>query len=352
MIVGCLQLIDDAQKEPDIRRQTELAMRAAMRGSELNRQLLAFARCQPLNPQPVRVTDLFSELEPALRSILGPKIVTQIECPDDAWWIRVDPEQLESAILNLARNSAEACNGRGNVTISISNVNSCPGNFDATDLDSDEPCECLRIAVQDDGCGMTTEVSKQAVDPFFTTRPDSNSGLGLSMVYGFARQSGGFLTVSGAEGHGASVEIFLPRHESPQTKAADRARKGVVPRGSERVLVVDDDANVLASASELVQDLGYDVARAENADAALQVLEASGADLVFSDVRMPGMTGFELAALVRERYPETRVLLTSGFTDHPVLPDGEYVDGFDFIPKPYRKQTLAERIRAVLDQTS
>ena len=101
-----------------------------------------------------------------------------------------------------------------------------------------------------------------------------------------------------------------------------------------------------------MRDLGYDVTKAADADAALQVLEASGADLLFSDIRMPGMTGFELASLVRKQYPEMRILLTSGFTDHPVLPDGEHVDGFDFIPKPYRKQNLAERIRAVLDQTS
>ncbi len=352
VIVGCLQLIDDGQNDAEVSNQIELALRAAMRGSELNRQLLAFARCQPLDPQPVRIYDLLRDIEPALRSVLGPKIATHIECPDDAWWIKVDPEQLENAILSLAANSAEACNGRGNLTISISNREACPTNRDATDVEAAEPCECLCIAVADDGCGMTAEVRKRAVDPFFTTKEHSSSGLGLSMVYGFARQSGGFLQIGGTEGRGATVEVFLPRHESPKTRATDRRNSGVVPSGSERVLIVDDDANVLASASELVRDLGYDVVKAGDADAALQVLEASGADLLFSDIRMPGMTGFELASVVQSQYPETRILLTSGFTDHPVLPDGESVDGFEFIPKPYRKQNLAERIRAVLDHTS
>ena len=352
VIVGCLQLIEDAHDDAESQHQIGLALRAAMRGSELNRQLLAFARCQPLDPQPIRVAELLSEIEPAVRSVLGPKIATRIESPDDAWWVKVDPEQLENAILSLASNSAEACNGRGNFNISISNAKECPVNFDATDVERTEPCEFLCIAVQDDGCGMPADVRKRAVDPFFTTKKDSNSGLGLSMVYGFARQSGGFMRIGGSKGNGALIEIFLPRHESRSTQAADRRRSGDIPRGSERVLIVDDDTNVLASASELVRDLGYNVTKAADADTALEILETSGADIVFSDIRMPGMTGVELASLVRRQYPEVGILLTSGFTDHHVQPDGEHVDDFDFIPKPYRKQNLAERIRAVLDQTS
>ena len=352
VIVGCLQLIDDAHDDAELGQQVELAMRAAMRGSELNRQLLAFARCQPLKPRPTRLAGLLDNVEPALRSTLGPKIVTRIDCPDDAWRVEVDREQLEHAILSLARNAAEACNGRGNVTISASNVEAYPSSFGATDPETGGPREYLLVAVTDDGCGMTPAVRKRAVDPFFTTSQNTNSGLGLSMVYGFARQSGGFLQLSSAEGEGTSVKLFLPRRESrPETFDAPQ-RDRIAPGGNERVLIVDDDKNVLTSVSELVRDLGYEVVSADSADAALQILERSGADLLFSDIRMPGMSGIELALLVRNEYPETRIILTSGFTNYRVLPDGEHVDGFDFIPKPYRKQSLAERIRAALDRTS
>ena len=151
-------------------------------------------------------------------------------------------------------------------------------------------------------------------------------------------------------GEVTSMNLFATRQQSSSTPFDERDQSRVAPGGSERVLLVDDDASVLASVTELVRGLGYEVASADSADAALRILEVSGADLLFSDIRMPGTTGLELARLVRNRYPETRIILTSGFSNHHVLPDGEHVDGFDFIPKPYQKRNLAERIRAALDQ--
>ena len=215
------------------------------------------------------------------------------------------------------------------------------------------PGAYIRICVSDNGSGMTKAIRESAMEPFFSTKPESiGSGLGLSMVKEFVSQSGGQLRLESKSGVGTRVSLYLPRSDDTRLRASTSNTAMADMTGDETVLVVDDCDDVRRSVSAVVSSLGYKVLRAASGEAALRLMRSESVDLLFSDIRMPGMTGFELASLVQDRHPEIRILLTSGFTDHPVGPDGAYVEGFDFIPKPYRKQNLAERIRSVLDQTS
>jgi len=317
-----------------------------MHGADLTHHLLAFAKRQSLAPEIVDVNKLLAAMAPLLRRSLGESLHVDFEHDDTLWPAKVDPVQLESAILNLSINARDAMGSDGKLT-----VTTCNCNRDTLDDQADPTLpggDYVRICVSDTGDGMSEEIRKSAIEPFFTTKQDTDgSGLGLSMVYGFVQQSGGHMRLDSESGRGTRVTLFLPRSYIAEDRCSTPVIRTVDPSGRESVLVVDDNDDVRKSVVKLVAKLGYDVREAANGDAALRILESANVDLVFSDVKMPGMTGFELASHAREKHPETRIVLTSGFSEPP--PIGEQPANVEFLPKPYNKRDLATKFRTTLD---
>jgi PAS domain S-box-containing protein len=321
------------------------AAAAADRGARLTQQLLAFARRQPLVPQPTNVALLVTDLADLLRNSLGERVAMQLRVTDDPWNARIDPGQLENAILNLAINARDAMPDGGTVTVEVANA-TLDRRYAALHPDV-TPGPYVLVAVDDTGTGMPPEVTAQAFDPFFTTKRDGKgTGLGLSMVYGFVRQSNGHIRLDSAIGQGTSVKLYLPRTMDPVAESPAEAVHA--PAGSERVLVVEDNDEVRHAVVDMLTGWGYRVVAAENPDVAAAILERdAGFDLLFTDVVMPGsISAIELAALAQRRRPEITVLLTSGYA-RDLIPMEDRPD-YPMITKPYRGEELMARLRSVL----
>jgi CheY-like chemotaxis protein len=321
------------------------AAAAADRGARLTQQLLAFARRQPLVPQPTNVARLVTDLADLLRNSLGERIAMQLRVTDDPWNARIDPGQLENAILNLAINARDAMPDGGTVTVEVANA-TLDRRYAALHPDV-TPGPYVMVAVDDTGTGMPPEVAAQAFDPFFTTKRDGKgTGLGLSMVYGFVRQSNGHIRIDSAIGQGTSVKLYLPRTLDPVVETPAGAAHA--PAGRERVLVVEDNDEVRHAVVDMLTGWGYRVVAAENPDVAAAILERDAVfDLLFTDVVMPGsLSAIELAALAQRRRPEIAVLLTSGYA-RDLIPMEDRPD-YPMITKPYRGEELMARLRSVL----
>jgi len=346
VIVGNLQLIGEGDLDPETDSQVNTAYRAAMQGADLTRRLLAFARRQPLEPKVIDVGKLLFAMDPLLHRSLGKLMNIRMELADDLWLSKVDPAQLESAILNLAINSRDAMDGEGLLTIRTKNC-----AYGASGLREDPVLiagEYVCISVEDYGCGMSEEIRKAAVEPFFSTKDDKNSsGLGLSMVYGFVQQSGGHISLDSREAEGTRIDLYLPRSSELETSVEGLNGSAATPTGSEKILIVDDNSDVRRSAATILSKLGYETLEAPSGSEALEVLGAGPVDLVFSDIKMPEMSGLELAEKVRSQTPATEILLTSGFSDQS--PPGDKARSFEFLRKPYSRHELATRLRSILD---
>lgn len=325
--------------------RVQSATAAADRGARLTQQLLAFARRQPLAPQPTNVARLVGDLADLLRHSLGERIAVELKTADEPWNARIDPGQLENAILNLAINARDAMPDGGTVRVEVSNA-TLDRRYAALHPDVN-PGPYVLVDVSDTGTGMPPEVVAQAFDPFFTTKADGKgTGLGLSMVYGFVRQSNGHIRIDSAIGQGTSVKLYLPRTDDP---IVDAEQGELVPAsGSERILVVEDSDDVREAVADMLTGWGYRVETAENPDVAAAMLQKDAAfDLLFTDIVMPGtMTAVELAELAQKLQPGIAVLLTSGFA-RGLIPDYSR-SGYPMIPKPYGSDALASRVRAVL----
>lgn len=323
----------------------ESATAAAERGARLTQQLLAFARRQPLTPRPTNVAKLLSDLADLLRHSLGERTAIQLDVAADPWNVKIDPGQLENAILNLAINARDAMPEGGTVRVDVSNA-VLDRRYAA--LHSDVAAgQYVLVDVRDNGIGMPPEVVAQAFDPFFTTKRDGKgTGLGLSMVYGFVRQSNGHIRIDSAIGQGTSIKLYLPRTQDPIVDEAINAGEAVT--GSERILVVEDSEDVRHAVVDMLAGWGYRVEAAENPDVAAEILSKDVAfDLLFTDIVMPGtMTAVELAALARRVRPQIAVLMTTGFA-RDLIPEHTRA-GYPIIAKPYRGEELATKIRAVL----
>jgi CheY-like chemotaxis protein len=318
---------------------------AADRGARLTQQLLAFARRQPLAPQPTNVARLVRDLADLLRHSLGERITIALEIAAEPWNAKIDPGQLENAILNLAINARDAMPEGGTVTVEVSNA-TLDRRYAALHPDV-TPGPYVLVAVNDTGTGMPPEVAAQAFDPFFTTKRDGKgTGLGLSMVYGFVRQSNGHIRIDSAIGQGTSVKLYLPRTMDPVPDLSSDS--GGAQSGSERVLVVEDNDEVRRAVVALLSGWGYRVVAAENPDVAAAVLEKDSAfDLLFTDVVMPGsISAIELAAMAQRLRPGIAVLLTSGYA-RDLIPAMDRPD-YPIIAKPYRGEELMARLRSVL----
>jgi signal transduction histidine kinase/ActR/RegA family two-component response regulator len=335
----------------DERAQRQLAaMRhAAERGQSLTGQLLAFSRRQHLRPETLDVNALVRGFEPLIRRAVGENIVMETTIGEDPAVCEVDASQLETTLLNLAVNARDAMPDGGTLRIAVRRVEH---DTDLTIRHSDAtPGPWIVLSVDDTGVGMSREVLNRAFEPFFTTKePGKGSGLGLSQVYGFVRQSGGFVTLTSSVGAGTQLSIYLPPSEKPMTMP--RFVPPVEPETrvrSETVLVVEDDPAVLAVAIEMLTDLGYRVITASDAVGALEILRRGRpVDLIFTDVVMAGKTGVQLAEEAQALRPQIKVLLTSGYTGEALARHQPNHAEWPIIAKPFRQPELAASIRKIL----
>lgn len=346
VIQANLDLVKGAvHSDPALIARLNAAGAAADRGARLTQQLLAFARRQPLAPQPTDVAGLVRDLADLLQHSLGERVGMRLQIVSDPWNAKIDPGQLENAILNLAINARDAMPEGGAVTVEVSNA-TLDRRYAALHPEV-TPGPYVLVAVSDTGTGMPPEVAAQAFDPFFTTKRDGKgTGLGLSMVYGFVRQSNGHIRIDSAIGQGTSVKLYLPRTQDPVVDLTMDSTGA--PTGSERVLVVEDNDEVRRAVVDMLTGWGYRVVAAENADVAAVILERDPAfDLLFTDVVMPGaMSAIELAAMAQRLQPNIAVLLTSGYA-RDLIPVQERPD-YPMIAKPYRGDELMARLRGVL----
>jgi signal transduction histidine kinase/CheY-like chemotaxis protein len=322
---------------------------AAERGSDLTRSLLAFARKQPLMPRDIDIGQKIVGMEPLLRRTLGEHIECEFRLDENLWQASVDPGQLASALLNLVLNARDAMPSGGTLTVEVQNT--ALGETDVDVNGQARPGDYVMVAVTDTGTGMTAEVAGRAFEPFFTTKEvGKGTGLGLSMVYGFVQQSGGAMQIRSEPGHGTAVKLFFPRIGTPQASAAPSAGLQATPTGSETILVVEDDEMVRGYVEGELKALGYRVVTTPSAPAALEILRGpEKIQLLFTDVVMPGgMFGTELAKEAARLRPDLKILLTSGYTEHPV----DAIDGggreVRILNKPYRRHDLAATLRSVL----
>ena len=353
VILGNLQLLERrVVGNIGMTKKVATAKRAAVRGAELTRRLLAFARQQVLEPEVVAVDALVAGMEELITRSLGQYIEVAIHSDTELWPIEVDPGQLENCLLNLAINARDAMADGGELLIETRNAKLAAA--DLVEYPDVQPGEYVMLAVEDTGAGIDPQMLGQVVEPFFTTKEvGKGTGLGLSMVFGFAKQSGGHAQITSRPGEGTCVKLFFPRclREAPAADSAtEAAASQALPTGSETLLIVEDDADVRETAVAMLGELGYQTVAVGSPAAALEILGAEQpVDLLFTDVMMPGMRGTQLTAKARELRPDLKVLFTTGFTATGILQQEVLAPGADLIGKPYRAEDLAVMVRHVLD---
>ncbi|WP_227439724.1 PAS-domain containing protein [Methylobacterium sp. W2] len=353
VILGNLEFVRSKLGDEDAKLQTriERAAWAAQRGATLTGQLLAFARKQPLAPTPIDLAATMPDLVPLLRRTLGEHIEVRYVESAGLWPAMADPAQLESAVLNLALNARDAMPGGGRLTIELGNK--VLDREYAQHHSEVTPGDYAMLAVSDTGHGMTPEVVKRVFEPFFTTKPDGKgTGLGLAMVFGFVKQSGGHVKIYSEPGEGTTVKIYLPRAVGVVSVAGQRSVAPIeLPRGNATVLVVEDEPAVREIACAILSDLGYRVLEAADGEEALRVFGANTAavDLLLTDVVLPGkVRGRELAERITEMRPEVRILYMSGYTENSIVHHGRLDDGVRLIGKPFKREHLAVKVAEAL----
>ncbi len=328
------------------------AMGAVSRGSRLTGQLLAFARRQALEPRSVDLGRVIRDMTDMLRRTLGEQIEVEAVLAGGLWNTLADPNQVENAVLNLAINARDAMPNGGKLTLEVANAH-LDDAYAALHSEV-TPGQYVMLAVSDTGIGMTPEVMNRVFEPFFTTKPEGKgTGLGLAQAYGFVKQTGGHIKIYSEIGEGTTIKIYLPRTRRAQD-ALDVTNQQQALSGSERILVVEDDEGVRAAVVDMLTDLGYRVQRAENAEAALKLLEAGARlDLLFTDVVMPGaISTREMTRRAQKMHPGLKVLYTSGYTQNAIVHNGRLDDDAFLLSKPYRKDELARKLRSVFAGTA
>jgi signal transduction histidine kinase len=352
VITGTIEILQDGLADkPQLAAIAQLIDDAATRGASITSQLLTFARRQPLEPREIGINGLVMETAKLLMPMLGEHVAIETMLAADAWGVLADPSQLSAAIVNLAVNARDAMRGGGKLTIATANV-----TFDdaAASADSEiKPGQFVMIAVGDTGHGIPPDIRDRVFEPFFTTKGvGRGTGLGLSMVYGFAKQTGGTVRIDSEEGRGTSVKLYLPRAEGVAARTDDEPLSApAAPLGRhETILVVEDDALVRGYVIAQLGGLGYRTLVASDGAAALALVDQGAEfDLLFTDVIMPGgLNGRQLADAVAARRPGMKVLYTSGYTDDAIVHEGHLDPGVALLRKPYRKADLAQKIREVL----
>jgi PAS domain S-box-containing protein len=334
--------------DPEALERVETASEAVERGSDLTSHLLSFARQQPLEPRVVDPDRLLEKMGEMIRRTLESTIEIETHVEDDLWNSTVDPHRLESVILNLVINARDAMEGEGRLTIELAN----------TRLDEDyaatrtavTPGRYVCLAISDTGHGMTREEQARAFEPFFTTKGEEGTGLGLSMAYGFVKQSGGHIALYSEPGEGTTVRLYLPHTPEAEERIEGQPEAASSEGGEETVLVVEDDEGVRAVVTDMLEDLGYRVLEAGDGERALTMLEdGPEIDLLFTDVVMPGpVSGTDLAEQARALHPDLEVLFTSGYTENAIVHHGRVDPDVELLTKPYDRAELARAIRRTL----
>ena len=351
IIIGNLALAEDLPDGQDNRDLVEPALHAARRGAVLVNRLLSFARPGPLKPSvydPKKIVPGMTEL---LSRTLGASIEIEIRLAGSTWPVLSDPNELENAILNLALNSRDAMPNGGKLTVAVEGQTLLERRgFNHPEL---PPGDYVVVSVTDTGKGMPTDIAERAFEPFYTNKDfGQGSGLGLSMVFGFARQSGGEVILLSEPEHGTRVSIYLPRHHGATPDTEKLRGRISPPEGKEHILIVEDETAVRTYTARVLQELGYQVTTAEDAAKALTLIGANNFfDLVLTDIEMPGnLNGLEFATAIQQQQPQMRILLMSGYPDKAIGQTGNLEDSFEMLNKPFEKQALAERVRELLDR--
>jgi PAS domain S-box-containing protein len=354
VIIGSLELAGGrTANDPQLIDLINQALSAADKGAALTHRLLAFSRLQALQPTNTDLNQIVTGMTDLLRRTLGEQVEIDTRLNEELWTALADRSQVESALLNLAINSRDAMPGGGKLTIETANA---PLDADYAARNAEvTPGDYIVLAVSDTGVGMPPEVVERAFEPFFTTKDiGKGSGLGLSMIYGFAKQSGGHLKIYSELGHGTTVRLYLPRAGGLQASVPAPGTPSEGQRGSETILVVEDDADVRRLAVAQLRSLGYRVLEAPDGMRAIALLkDDESIDLLFTDVIMPGgMTGRQLAEEGCRLRPGMKVLFTSGYTQNSIVHQGKLDHGVHLLSKPYRRDGLARKIREMLDSGS
>lgn len=353
VIMGNAELLKESlDGHPNLRIYAEMTANAAERGAELTNRLLAFARRQALEPKLTDINRLVSDMEHLLRRTLNEDIEIELVRGGGLWRAEVDPSQVESAILNMSINARDAMPNGGKLTIETANARL--DDAYAEIHPGVDAGQYVMISVSDTGSGMTEAVKARAFEPFFTTKPvGKGNGLGLPMVYGFVKQSGGHIKIYSEENEGTTIRLYFPRaFKEGQIDMLERA-PSTLQTGHEHILVVEDDAMVREHVTNLLMGMGYRVSSASSGMEALATLQArNDIDLLFTDIIMPGgMNGRQLADEAVECLPNLKVLFTSGYTENAIVHHGRLDAGVHLLGKPYRRHELATKIRKVLDET-
>jgi len=336
--------------DTDVMKFVDAAMDGAKRAAVLTSRLLAFSRQQPLAPEAADPNKLVAGMSELLHRSIGEAIRMETVLAGGLWRIHADVAQLENVILNLAVNARDAMPEGGRLTIETAN---CLLDEDyAREHPGVTPGQYVMIAVTDTGMGMTEDVAARAFEPFFTTKPvGQGTGLGLSQVYGFVRQTGGHVKIYAEAGHGTTIKVYLPRfYGAAEAAPAVLPAAAVGPAAGEVVLVVEDEDRVRQVSVETLRDLGYTVLAAANGAEGLKLLDSRpDIALLFTDIVMPDMNGRRLADEARRRRSDLKVLYTTGFTRNAVVHNGVLDPGVSFLQKPFTVDQLAARIREILD---
>ena len=351
-IIGSLDIIRRrmaAGRLDEIPRFMDAASASAQRAGALTHRLLAFARRQSLDIRPNDVNRVIGNMEDLLHRTLGEHIQLECSLGADLWTAFTDANQLESAVLNLAINARDAMPDGGQLTIETANA--CLDEAYASRQTDVDPGDYVVIGISDTGSGMAADVVAKAIDPFFTTKPvGKGSGLGLSMVYGFAKQSRGHLRIYSEVGHGTTVKLYLPR--ALQDAVVLEKPKDDAPRGQgETILVVEDDATVRMILSDVLEELGYNVLLASDARPAIPILQSDRRiDLMVSDVMLPHINGRKLAEIARASRPDLKVLFVTGYAENATF-RGDFLDaGMDMLTKPFALDALGAKVRAMIER--
>ncbi|MCQ4280558.1 PAS domain S-box protein [Pseudomonas stutzeri] len=357
MLTGVLGALDLIQRRVangqvnDLGRYVDAAASSATRAAALTHRLLAFARRQSLDPQPVNVNLLVESMEDMLRRTMAEHIEFDTRLQESPWLAYTDAHQLENALLNLVINARDAMSEGGKLIIQTGSV-----QINSSQPDGPEPGEYVTLSVADNGSGMPPEVVAKAFDPFFTTKPiGQGTGLGLSMVYGFVKQTGGHVRIDSTPGQGTLITLFLPRNRAQAAHIEELSSKPVAVSGAEAdetVLVVEDEAAVRMLVVEVLQELGYQVIEAVDGNSALPHLtSARRIDLLVSDIGLPGINGRQLAEIARQHRPDLHVLFITGYAPNAQV-RGEFLGpGMDMLAKPFSIDMLGAKVRQLIERS-
>ena len=351
VVIGNLDMVlEDLDGQSGQAQAASRALNGALHGAELTHRLLAFARRLPLEPKVLSINDMLPDVVALLKRTLGESISVRAETDPGLWPAFADPSQLQDAVLNLALNARDAMPAGGRLTIETANVQ-LDEDY-ARDNPDAKPGDFAMLAVTDNGTGIPPDLLKRVLEPFFTTKPaGKGTGLGLSMIYGFAKQSGGHLKIYSEVGHGTTVKLYLPRAKVAAVEAPKSAEEPKqLPRGSETILIAEDNPDLRSTAAGQLARLGYRVLEAKDGETALRLLQGpERIDLLFSDIVMTGkLTGNDLLREARRLRPDLPVLLTTGYAERMTTEGGK--NDWQFLRKPYRKKDLAFKVRAMLDE--